>query len=99
MIQQISAASTPFTPRTPKQNAVYHGRLRDIALIENSNAAGESLWQAERELKAWSIGKAAEMVGRPIVSSTELSELEFERMNEWLATVIDAMRAGAKRPR
>jgi hypothetical protein len=99
VLAHVATPAQPFSPRTPKQNAVYHGRLREIALLEKPEAQGGELWALERKLKRWSLKHAAKMVGREIKSSTELAELEFERMNDWLADVIDAVQAGARRPR
>jgi hypothetical protein len=99
VLTAVATPAAPFQPRTPKQNAVYHGRLRDIAQLEKPGVEGNELWQTERELKRWSLKHAAKMVGRELASSTELSELEFERMNDWLGDVIDGMRAGSRRPR
>jgi hypothetical protein len=99
VLTAVATPAQPFTPRTPQQNRQYHGRLRTIALLEKPKLEGPPLWDAERKLKRWSIEYAARMVGRDLESSTELSEIEFERMNEWLARVIDDMQAGKRRPR
>lgn len=99
LITTVATATAPFTPRTPKQNQVYHGRLREIAQLEKPGLEGQKLWLHERKLKKWSLKHVGRMCGRKVESSTELSELEFERMNDWLSDVIAAMHAGERRPR
>lgn len=96
VMKKVATPSAPFKPRTEHQNRVYHGRIREIALLEHPEAAGNELWKLERELKKWAVAYMAHTLDRPLNSSTELSELEFERMNEWLADVIDA---GGRRKR
>lgn len=99
VIKNVATPAQPFQPRTEIQNRAYHGKLREIALLEKPGIEGGELWTRERKLKKWSLAHAAKMVGRELDSSTALSELEFERMLEWLGDVIDAMRAGKRRPR
>lgn len=98
-VASLATPATPVIPRTPVQNTVYHGRLREIALLENPALKSAELYAAERELKKWSVKQAARMVKRPLASSTELSELEMERLLEWLADVIERMKSGGARPR
>jgi hypothetical protein len=95
----VATPAHPFVPRTPKQNTILHGRLREIAQLEKPGIERGELWTAERKLKKWLLPRAAKIAGRQIASTTELSEIEMERLLEWLADVIDAMRAGVRRPR
>lgn len=69
-------------PRTSIQNRVYHGKISDLA--KRLFPASPTAWQAERHAKRLALRHASEMLGRPIESSTELSELEMERLIEWL---------------
>lgn len=90
VLKNVATPSQPFKARTEHQNRVYHGRIREIALLEQPQAVRGDLWTLERELKKWAVARMAHTLNRPLHSSTEMSELEFEQMNEWLADVIDA---------
>lgn len=99
VLTAVATPAHPFKPRTEMQNRMYHGRIREIALLEKPDAAGGELWSRERKLKKWAVAHASKMVGRELSSSTELSEIEFERLIEWLGDVIDDLHAGRRRPR
>jgi hypothetical protein len=90
VLTHVATPAQPFTPRTPAQNTVYHGRLRDIALLNLPGASGGELYAEERRLKRWALKQASKMFGRTIASSTELSELEMDRLLDWLGDRIDA---------
>lgn len=98
VLTAVATPSSPTIPRTPAQNKMLHGRLREIATLEKPGIERDALWTAERKLKRWAVAMASRLVGKPFSSSTELSELEMERLLDWLGDVIDDMRAGGKRP-
>lgn len=62
-------------PRTPEQNRVYHGKV-------NSLAAAAKIDFLEAKRRALQLASA--IVGRQLESSTELSEIEMERVLEAL---------------
>jgi hypothetical protein len=99
VLTHVATPAAPMIPRTPWQNRNYHGRLREIAQLETPGIEREVLWQEERKLKKWALRRASRMFGKPFESSTELSELEMERLLEWLGDVVDLMKAGGRRPR
>lgn len=70
------------TLRTPIQNRVYHGKLADLV-----KRAGITPSEAKRE----ALARASAIAERPIESSTELSEIEMERLLEWLTDRLDAL--------
>lgn len=90
----IPLESTPARPRTAQQNTVFHGRLRELALLEHGGPIGkDELYAAERAAKKRAIAHAAEMFGKTFESSTDLSEMQMERLNDWLSDRIDELRA------
>lgn len=99
VLTAVATPAQPFVPRTPKQNSILHGRLREIAQLEKPGIERGELWSAERKLKKWLLPRAAKIAGREITSTTELSEIEMERLLEWLADVVDAVGDGQRRPR
>jgi hypothetical protein len=99
VITHVASPAAPVVPRTPMQNTAYHGRLRSIALLEKPGLEREALWSAERKLKKWALKHASKLVGRDVGSSTELNELEFELLLDFLGDVIDDMKHGKPRPR
>src|SRR5439155_9208891 len=88
VVTHVSTRATPTVPRTQKQNAVYHGRLREMAQLQKHGIEREDLWHEERKLKKWALAQASIQVGREISSSVDLSELEMERLLDWLADRI-----------
>lgn len=91
------ASPATARPRTPQQNTVYHGRLRELAILQHGGPFDDKadLWKAERRLKKWALEQAERMFRRELESSTELSEIEMERLNEWLGDRIDELNAHA----
>lgn len=90
----IPLESTPARPRTAIQNSVFHGRIRDIALLEHgAPMAKDELYAAERAVKKRAMTRAAEMFGKTFESSTDLSEMQMERLNDWLSDCIDELKA------
>ena len=98
VVTHVSTPATPTVPRTQKQNAVYHGRLREMAQLQKHGIEREDLWHEERKLKKWALAQASIQVGREISSSVDLSELEMERLLDWLADRIDDLKQAARRP-
>jgi hypothetical protein len=78
------AQPVPARLRTSEQNRVYHGVLAHVARLEGTDI---------RVMKRRAIAKASELFGRSIESSTELSEVEMERLLEWLDTELDRLEA------
>jgi hypothetical protein len=96
VLTHVATPTAPFVPRTAKQNTSYHGRLRSIAQLQKPGIEGNALWDAERKLKKWALKQASILAGRDIRSSTELSELEMERLLEFLGDRIDDLKAGRR---
>jgi hypothetical protein len=99
VITHVAAPAAPFVARTSRQNTILHGRLRELAQLESPGIERDALWEAERTLKRWACARASIVTGREISSSTELSELEMERLLDFLADVLDQVKAGEPRPR
>lgn len=78
------AQPVPARPRTPEQNRVYHGVLAHVARLEGLDI---------RVAKRRAIAKACDLFSREIESSTELTEVEMERLLEWLDTELDRLEA------
>lgn len=93
----IPPESLPPRPRTPQQNTVYHARITDLAKLEleQSDFTKADLRVAEWNIKRRTLARAAAMFGRSIASSTELSEIEMERILEWLDEQLAAARSRA----
>jgi len=93
----IPAESLPPRPRTPQQNTVYHARITDLAKIElaASEFTKADLRVAERNVKRRALAHANVIFKRPIASSTELSEIEMERLLEWLDEQLEQARSRA----
>lgn len=70
-----AATPAPSRPRTPQQNRVYHGKLADLARLEQAPIAA---------LKRRVLAEATSRFNRPVTSSTDLSEVEMEQLLEWL---------------
>lgn len=62
-------------PRTPQQNRVYHARCASIAKLEQRPLL---------DVKRTALEHFATRIGRPLESSTELSEIEMELLLESL---------------
>ena len=72
------AAAAPRTGgplRTPQQSQVFHGKLNDLAKRRHVE---------QQVVKRHALAHAAATFGRPIASSTELTEIEMELLLEWL---------------
>jgi hypothetical protein len=85
----ISPESAPARPRTPQQNTVYHGKISDLAKLNAPGLEKAELRLAERNVKTRALQHARKMFSRPIDSSTELTEIEMERLLEWLDVELD----------
>lgn len=77
----------PFVRRTPWQSKAYHGKCNDLARITKADMG---------ETKKKTLAYASERFGRPLESSTELSEVEMELVLEWLTDEIDAAKRRAQ---
>jgi RNA polymerase-interacting CarD/CdnL/TRCF family regulator len=88
--QVVDAQPISARLRTPEQNRVYHGVLAKIANLQGSDL---------RFLKRRALAKASQLFDREIASSTELTEIEMERLLEWLDTELDRLEAIPPEPR
>lgn len=70
-----TAAPVSTTPRTSQQSRVYHGKCASIAKLEQRDLI---------DVKRRALETATLMFGRPITSSTELTEIEMEQLLERL---------------
>jgi hypothetical protein len=77
-----TAAPVSTAPRTPQQSRVYHGKLASLAQLQ-----AVDLYEVKRQ----ALHKASAMFGRPITSSTELTEVEMERLLEALDEQLEQL--------
>jgi hypothetical protein len=93
VVQQLPTVEAPGAGprRTAIQNSRYHGKLCDLATVENGGTISkEELNIAVRALKKRALAQASTMLGRDVTSSTDLTEAEMELLLEWLDREIDA---------